>query len=84
MAMRVFLTGGTGLIGRRIVQRLVERGDEPIILSRRADEVRRSKSMRSIRFVQGDPSIPGGWEESVDGCHAVINLAGHNLFASNT
>lgn len=81
MAMRVFLTGGTGLIGRRIVQRLAERGDEPIILSRRADEVRRAKEMRSIRFVQGDPSIPGGWEESVDGSDAVINLAGHNLFA---
>ena len=81
MAMRVFLTGGTGLIGRRIVQRLAERGDEPIILSRRADEVRRSKAMRSLRFVQGDPSTPGDWEAAVDGCDAVINLAGHNLFA---
>ncbi len=81
MAMRVFLTGGTGLIGRRIVERLVARGDEPVILSRRSDEVRREKAMRSLRFVQGDPAIPGGWEESVDGCDAVINLAGHNLFA---
>ena len=81
MAMRVFLTGGTGLIGRRIVERLKERGDEPIVLSRRADEVRRSKAMRSLRFVQGDPSTPGDWEETDDGCDAVINLAGHNLFA---
>ena len=80
MAMRVFLTGGTGLIGRRIVQRLVDRGDEPVILSRKADETRRNKAMRSIRVIQGDPTVPGGWEESLDGCDAVINLVGHNLF----
>ncbi|HEY2157683.1 MAG TPA: TIGR01777 family oxidoreductase [Isosphaeraceae bacterium] len=81
MAMRVFLTGGTGLIGRRLVQRLVERGDEPVILSRRADEVRREKAFRSLRFVQGDPTQSGAWEEAIDGCDAVINLAGHNLFS---
>jgi hypothetical protein len=81
MAMRVFLTGGTGLIGRRIIQRLVARGDEPVILSRRADEVRREKAMRSLRFIQGDPTKPGDWEAQVDGCGAIINLAGHNLFA---
>ncbi len=79
--MRVFLTGGTGLIGRRLLQRLVDRGDEPVILSRRADEVRREKALRSLRFVQGDPTEPGAWEEAIDGCDAVINLAGHNLFA---
>ena len=79
--MRVFLTGGTGLIGRRIVQRLVDRGDEPIILSRRSDEVRRHRSMRYVRVPQGDPTVRGDWEELVDGADAVINLAGENLFS---
>ena len=37
--MRVFLTGGTGLIGRNLAKRLLERGDQPVILSRRADLV---------------------------------------------
>jgi uncharacterized protein (TIGR01777 family) len=81
MAMRVFLTGGTGLIGRRLVQRLAERGDETVILSRRADEVRRQKALRSLRFIQGDPTQPGPWEEAIDGCDAIINLAGHNVFS---
>jgi uncharacterized protein (TIGR01777 family) len=81
MAMRVFLTGGTGLIGRRIVERLVARGDEPVILSRRSDEIRREKAMRPLKFIQGDPTQPGDWEHAVDGCDAVINLAGTNLFA---
>ena len=78
--MRVFLTGGTGLIGRRIVERLISRGDEPLILSRRADEARRDRSMRGLKFIQGDPTVAGAWAEAVDGCDAVINLAGHNLF----
>jgi len=78
--MRVFLTGGTGLIGQGIVRALVARGDEPVILSRRADETRRNRAMRSLRVIQGDPTVAGAWEEAVDGCDAVINLAGHNLF----
>ena len=79
--MRVFITGGSGLIGRHLVQRLIERGDQPVILSRRADHVRRDPAMRGRTFVQGDPSTAGRWEAELDGCDAVVNLAGHNLFA---
>lgn len=79
--MKVFLTGGSGSIGRQIVARLVARGDDPVILSRRADAVRRGRNMRGIEVIQGDPAVPGAWEMAVDGCDAVINLAGHNLFA---
>lgn len=79
--MRVFVTGGTGLIGRRLVQRLVERGDQPIILSRRADDVRRDPVNRSLTFIKGDPAVRGDWASAVDGCDAVVNLAGHNIFS---
>jgi uncharacterized protein (TIGR01777 family) len=79
--MRVFLTGGTGLIGRKIAHRLLERGDEAILLSRKADETRRDRSMRPYRIVQGDPTVAGEWQELIDGTDAVINLAGQNLFA---
>lgn len=79
--MKVFITGGSGLIGRQIVERLVARGDQPVILSRRADEVRRARSMKGIEVIQGDPTVPGAWQMGLEGCDAVINLAGHNLFA---
>ena len=46
--MKVLITGGSGLIGRQIVERLVTRGDQPVILSRRADEIRRARSMKGI------------------------------------
>jgi uncharacterized protein (TIGR01777 family) len=79
--MRVFVTGGTGSIGRNLVRRLLERGDQPVVLSRRADAVRRTPSMRTVQVVQGDPSIPGAWDSAVDGCDAIVNLVGHNIFA---
>src|SRR4051812_27997662 len=78
--MRVFITGGTGLIGRNLVRRLHERGDQSVILSRHADQARRDPSMRLHEVVQGDPVTRGTWESALDGCDAVVNLAGHNLF----
>ena len=80
--MRVFITGGTGMIGRRLVRRLVDRGDVPVVVSRKSDETRREADFRGVQVVQGDPSKEGPWQESVDGCDAVCNLAGQNLFAA--
>ena len=40
-----------------------------------------SRDVADYQVVQGDPTTEGRWEEEVDGCDAVVNLAGHNLFA---
>ena len=79
--MRIFMTGGTGMIGRRLATRLRDRGDEVTIVSRSADETRRRPKFRGIRVVPGDPTGPGAWQDEVDGGDAVVNLAGHNIFA---
>ena len=79
--MRVFITGGSGLIGRNLARTLLEAGHHPMILSRRADEVRRDPTMWAYQVVPGDPTESGRWQHEVDGCDAVVNLAGHNLFA---
>ncbi len=79
--MQVFITGGTGMIGRRLVQRLKERGDTPVILSRDSDKTRRTPALRGIRVIGGDPAAAGTWQEEVDGCDAVVNLAGQNVFS---
>ena len=80
--MRVFITGGSGLIGRRLAQRLHEVGHQAVILSRHSDAVRRKPEFRPFEVVQGDPTTEGRWQSAVDGCDAVVNLAGHNLFAN--
>src|SRR3954469_11665808 len=79
-SMRVFITGGPGLIGRHLVRRLVERGDPPVTLSRRAGRIPGGPALRGLTVVQGDPSTSGRWEAEIDGSDAVVNLVGHNLF----
>ena len=79
--MRIFLTGGTGMIGRRLVARLRDRGDEVVVVTRSADETRRGAEFRGVQVVPGTPTEPGRWQHEVDGADAVVNLAGHNIFA---
>jgi uncharacterized protein (TIGR01777 family) len=79
--MRILITGGSGLIGRHLARSLVEGGHQPVILSRHADVIRRNPDMWSFRVVGGDPITAGHWQQEIDGCDAVVNLAGHNIFA---
>jgi uncharacterized protein (TIGR01777 family) len=78
--MRVFITGGTGLIGRRLIARLRERGDEPVILTRRAAHARELFGS-AVQVVEGDPMRSGAWMDAVGESDAVIHLAGENVFA---
>ncbi len=78
--MRVFITGGTGLVGRRLVAALAGRRDEPVVLTRRPHEAEQLLGAH-IRVVNGDPLKPGAWMETVASCDAVVNLAGENIFA---
>ena len=81
MSMRVFIAGGSGLIGRQLARSLLNAGHHPVILSRNADSVRRDPEMWAYQVIPGDPTTPGRWQESVDGCDAVVNLAGHGIFS---
>ena len=76
--MRVFVTGGTGLIGARLVRALRGRGDDVVVLSRRSDAWQRVGP--DVAVVVGDPTAAGDWQDQVAGCDAVVNLAGAGLF----
>lgn len=78
--MRVLIAGGTGLIGSEVARRLLDRGDMPVILSRDPDSAKKKLGLAGIAMIQGDPNTPGAWQSAVDGCDAVVNLAGQNLF----
>jgi len=77
--MRVFITGGTGLVGSRLVKRLHARGDKAVVLSRRAETARKALGP-DVEVVEGDPMKEGPWQQAVAGCDAVINLVGENVF----
>ena len=76
--MRVFVTGGSGYIGRAIVSALAGRGDQVIVLSRDAARARAALPA-GVEVVEGDPTAAGPWQASVAGCQAAINLAGERL-----
>jgi uncharacterized protein (TIGR01777 family) len=76
--MRVFITGGTGLVGTRLVRALRKRGDEVIVLSRQADAWERVGPDCTV--VLGDPTVAGPWQDRIAECQAVVNLAGAGIF----
>src|SRR5438132_6448227 len=78
--MKVFITGGTGLIGSHLVRRLHERQDSVVLLSRRREPAR-ERLGDACQIVEGDPTVRGDWMDAVADCDAVINLAGESIFA---
>jgi uncharacterized protein len=77
--MRVFVTGGTGLIGSRLISRLMQRGDWVVLLTRRFAAARQMFGT-NCEVVEGDPMQPGDWQDRAAGCEGVIHLAGENIF----
>jgi uncharacterized protein (TIGR01777 family) len=77
--MRVFVTGGTGLVGGHLIPRLLERGAEVLVLTRRPDEAKQKWS-HPCRVVAGDPTKPGAWQDDASAADAVIHLAGEGIF----
>ena len=85
----VFLTGGTGFIGRHLVERLLERGCAVRCLVRspeRAGHLRRD----GVRLVPGTLEDVAGWRADLAGCDTVIHAGGlvaarrrHELFHVN-
>ena len=60
MHVNVFVTGGTGLVGRRLVQRLTQRGDAVVALTRRPEAARELLGA-GVAIVDGDPMRAGDW-----------------------
>ncbi len=78
--MHVFVAGGTGLIGSRLVRSLLQRRDMVVVLTRRP-EAAQSLLGSECRIVPGDSTQPGPWMGAVADCDAVVNLVGEDLFS---
>jgi uncharacterized protein len=77
--MRIFVTGGTGLVGSRLMPRLLERGDQVVVLTRRPQTAQEKWGER-VQAVAGDLTQRGDWADAVRSCDAAINLAGAGVF----
>jgi uncharacterized protein (TIGR01777 family) len=78
--MKIFVMGGTGLIGSALVGRLTSRGDEVVLLTRRPAHAQ-ERWGNQCTIVEGDPMKAGPWMQVVNDCDAVVNLVGESIFA---
>jgi len=73
--MKVLVTGGTGLVGKAAVDRLLEAGHTVRLLSRRAeDDARQWKA--GVEAHTGDISTEEAVAGAAEGCDAVLHVAG--------
>jgi len=78
MGKRIFITGGTGFVGSTLCGELVAKGYQVTVLTR---DLSRAKALpRGVNAVQGDPTVPGPWQEKVGSHDVIINLAGRSIF----
>lgn len=76
--MRIFVTGSTGFIGRRVVTALLGHGHQVVALVRTYERAR--ELPRGIRAVPGDVTRPDSFRSALPGCDAVIHLAAAMTF----
>ena len=78
MSERVFVTGGTGVIGRALVTRLVERGDTVVALARSDEAERTLRETGCSDVVRGEVYDVAAMATGMAGCAVAYNLAGVN------
>ena len=78
--MKVFVTGATGFVGKRLLRRLLLRGEKVVAMTRSRRNLTMTESAERLRVVEGDPAKPGDWTAEVAGCDAVVTLAGEPVF----
>ena len=71
--MKVFVTGGSGFVGREIIQQLVAANHSVCALVRKADAL---EAFSDIETIVGDTTKPETLRGQLTGCDAVIHLVG--------
>ena len=74
---RVFVTGGSGVIGAALVARLLERGDHVVALARSEDSAR-SLASAGAEVLRGDALDAQALARGMRGCELAFNVAGIN------
>jgi len=77
--MRVVVAGGSGLIGRKLIEELLRAQHEVVVLSRKPENVR--KIFPAVRAEFWDAKSFDGLTSVLDGADAIINLIGESIGA---
>ena len=75
--MKVAITGATGLIGKKLTGKLIEREDEVIVLSRSIESAKQIIP-NAADYIEWNNNS-NAWQSKLSGVDAVIHLAGENV-----
>lgn len=77
--MKIAITGATGFVGTRLVERLQAEGHKIVVFSRnleRAGKFFPREAFPNVEVVVYEPKQSGEWQNAISGCDGVVNLAG--------
>ncbi len=77
--MKIIVTGATGLIGKKLTAKLLERGDEVTVFTRSVSKAK--EKMKADYFVEWNPMNISAWINHLEGKDAIVNLAGENIMS---
>lgn len=77
--MRVAVTGATGFVGSRLVEKLQEGDHQILVLTRNPERAKRvfpATAFPKLEIQAYSPLESGEWQQKISGCDGVVNLAG--------
>lgn len=77
--MKVAVTGATGFVGSRLVEKLQAENHQILVLTRdpvRARRVFPANNFPNVEIQAYSPLQSGEWQQKISGCDGVVNLAG--------
>lgn len=78
--MKVVITGATGFVGSRLVERLLSEGHHVLVLTRNLAAAQKKFSQSpNLEIAAYTPTDSGSWQEVISGCDGVVNLAGEPI-----
>ncbi len=75
--MKIAITGATGFVGSRLVERL--QIEHQVLVFTRNSTAARKISAKNVEIVTYTPTVSGSWQQTLANCDAVVNLAGEPI-----
>jgi uncharacterized protein len=76
--MKFFITGGSGFVGRHLVDHFLAAGHSVTVAGRRKQSP--WPAQPQLNYISADTTQPGDWQAAVQEHQVVINLAGASVF----
>jgi len=76
--MKIFITGGSGFVGKHLAAFLLNNGHQVTVTGTRP--YKKENKDKKFSYIQADTTQKGSWQEALQNTDAVVNLAGKNIF----